>query len=72
MTLLGKADEDADLEKTIKANTTKTRSYSLFRQVCIYYELLPAMREERAAPLMENYYRYLKNHRICRRVFGII
>ena len=55
LTLLGKAGEDADLEKTIKANTTKTRSYSLFRQGCIYYELLPTMREEWALPLMENF-----------------
>ncbi|MEI6858437.1 MAG: hypothetical protein V5788_01370 [Shewanella sp.] len=46
LTLLGKAGKDADLEKTIKANTSKTRSYSLFRQGCIYYELLPTMREE--------------------------
>ena len=72
LTLLGKAGEDADLEKTIKANTTKTRSYSLFRQGCIYYELLPTMREEWATPLMENFYRYLKNHGIYRKVFGII
>lgn len=72
LTLLGKAGEDADLEKTIKANTTKTRSYSLFRQGCIYYELLPTMREEWAIPLMENFYRYLKNHGIYRKVFGII
>ncbi|WP_207819356.1 hypothetical protein, partial [Parashewanella curva] len=28
--------------------------------------------EEWALPLMENFYRYLKNHRIYRSVFGII
>lgn len=72
LTLLGQAGEDADLEKTIKANTSKTRSYSLFRQGCIYYQLLPNMREEWAAPLMNNFYRYLKSHRIYRRVFGIL
>ena len=72
LTLLGKAGEDADLEKTIKANTVKTRSYSLFRQGCIYYDLLPKMREEWALPLMENFYRYLTNHQIYRSIFGII
>ncbi|AQS37867.1 hypothetical protein Sps_02715 [Shewanella psychrophila] len=72
LTLLGKAGEDADLEKTIKANTSKTRSYSLFRQGCIYYELLPTMREEWAEPLMDNFYRYLKNQPIYRSIFGII
>ncbi|SNX50799.1 hypothetical protein VTH8203_04473 [Vibrio thalassae] len=69
---LSNAGEEADLEKTIKANTSKTRSYSLFRQGCIYYQLLPNMREEWAAPLMNNFYRYLKSHRIYRRVFGIL
>ncbi len=74
LTLLGKAGEDADLERTIKANTCKTRSYSLFRQDCICYERLPTMREEWAEPLtlMDNFYRYLKNQPIYRSVFGII
>ena len=72
LTLLGKEGEEADLEKTIKANTTKTRSYYLFRKGCIYYDLLLTMREEWALPLIENFYRYLKNHRIYRSVFGII
>ncbi|MEI6859071.1 MAG: IS4 family transposase, partial [Shewanella sp.] len=53
-------------------NTSKTRSYSLFRQGCIYYELLPTMREEWAEPLMDNFYRYLKNQPIYRSIFGII
>ncbi|MEI6858834.1 MAG: hypothetical protein V5788_03445 [Shewanella sp.] len=67
-----KSGRDADLEKTIKANTSKTRSYSLFRQGCICYELLPTMREEWAEPLMDNFYRYLKNQPIYRSIFGII
>ncbi|SNX50918.1 Transposase DDE domain protein [Vibrio thalassae] len=58
LTLLGQTGEEADLERTIKANTSKIRSYSLFRQGCIYYQLLPNMREEWAVPLMENFYRY--------------
>lgn len=72
LTLLGKAGEEADLEKTIKANTSTKRSYSLFRQGCIYYELLPTMREEWAEPLMNNFYRFLKQHRVYCRVFGIL
>ncbi|WP_282177106.1 hypothetical protein [Vibrio nereis] len=72
LTLLGQADEEADLEKMIKANTSKTRSYSLFRQGCIYYQQLPNMREEWAVPMLDNFCRYLKSHRIYRRVFGIL
>ena len=46
LTLLGKAFDAAGLEKTIKANTSKTRTCSFFRQGCIYYQMLPKMKEE--------------------------
>ncbi|MCL1127509.1 IS4 family transposase [Shewanella surugensis] len=72
LTFLGKAGEDADLEKILKANTSKTRTDSLFRQGCEYYELLPGMREEWAKPLMDNFNRYLEQHHIYRSIFGII
>jgi hypothetical protein len=71
LTLLGQAGEQDELETTIKANTSKTRSCSLFHQGCIY-SLLPNMLKEWAAPLTKNFYRYLKNHRIYCRVFGVL
>jgi hypothetical protein len=43
LTLLGKAGDAAGLERT-----SKTRTYSFFRQGCIYYQLLPGMKEEHA------------------------
>ncbi len=72
LTLLGQAGEDAGLEKILKANTSKARTYSLFRQGCEYYELLPGMREEWAKPLMDNFNRHLEKHHIYRSIFGII
>lgn len=52
-TLLGKAGDSAGLERTIKVNTIKTRTYSFFRQGVIYYQLLPRMKESYARLLME-------------------
>jgi hypothetical protein len=72
LTLLGKAGDAAGLEKTIKANTTKTRSYSFFRQGCIYYQMLPKMKEENAIKLLEKFSYYLSQHKLYKRIFGII
>ncbi|HEH9411326.1 TPA: IS4 family transposase, partial [Aeromonas salmonicida] len=72
LTLLGKAGDAAGLERTIKANTSKTRSYSFFSQGGIYYQLLPKMKEENAIKLLEKFSYYLSQHRLYKRVFGII
>ena len=60
LTLLGKAGEDAGLERTLKANTVKTRSYSLWRQGCEYYSLIPNMKEHRLVPLLDKFNEYLE------------
>lgn len=72
LTLLGKAGDAAGLERTIKANTSKTRTYSFFRQGCIYYQMLPKMKEENAIKLMEKFSYYLSQHQLYKRIFGII
>ncbi|WP_237078711.1 hypothetical protein [Myxococcus xanthus] len=54
-TLLGAAGESLGMEKGLKANTAKTRTYSLFRQGCMYYQAIPMMREERLLPLVERF-----------------
>jgi len=72
LTLLGAAGDAVGLERTIKANTTKTRSYSFWRQGCIYYKLLPGMRESHAGPLIEKFYELMREHAVFRAVFGII
>ncbi len=72
LTLLGKAGDEAGLERTLKANTKKERTYSYWRQGCLYYLLLPKMRDEYAIPLMEKFDYYLKQFVFYKRVFSIL
>lgn len=72
LTLLGKAGDAAGLERTIKANTSKTRTYSFFRQGGIYYQMLPKMKEENAIKLLEKFSYYFTQHKLYKRIFGII
>ena len=72
LTLLGKAGDSAGLERTIKVNTSKSRTYSFFRQGVIYYQLLPKMKEAYATLLMERFTYYLRQHRLYTRTLGII
>lgn len=69
LTLLGKAGDEVGLERTLKANTSKERTYSYWRQGCLYYLLLPKMRDEWAIPLMEKFEYYLNQFRFYKRVF---
>ncbi|MFM5176539.1 IS4 family transposase, partial [Aeromonas caviae] len=72
LTLLGKAGDSVGLERTIKVNTSKSRTYSFFRQGVIYYQLLPKMKEANAVLLMGKFIYYLKQHRLYTRTLGII
>jgi hypothetical protein len=55
LTLLGTVGESLGMDRLLKANTSKTRTHSLFRQGCMLYELIPNMPEQRLAPLMEKF-----------------
>lgn len=72
LTLLGKAGDSIGLERTIKANTVKTRSYSFWRQGCIYYALLPGMREAHLLPLLERFSELLNEQLFCRKILSIL
>ncbi|PTL80132.1 IS4 family transposase [Vitiosangium sp. GDMCC 1.1324] len=52
LTLLGAAGESLGMERHLKANTVKTRTYSLFRQGYEYYQAIPMTPESRLLPLM--------------------
>lgn len=52
LTLLGEAGERAGLDRLLKANTSKRRTLSLFRQGLRWYELIPTMPEARLAALI--------------------
>jgi hypothetical protein len=46
LTLLGAASEETGLDRTLKANTSKKRTHSLFRQGSYWYHAMPNMRDD--------------------------
>lgn len=72
LTLLGAAGEATGLDMMFKANTSKQRTHSLFRQGCMYYDFLSTMREEWAVPLLAEFERLLAEHQLTREVLGIV
>ncbi|WP_370451154.1 hypothetical protein [Corallococcus sp. CA049B] len=72
LTLLGAAGESLGMEKGLKANTVKTRTYSLFRQGCMYYQAIPMMKEERLRPRVERFAELLHCHPVFKEALGFI
>lgn len=55
LTELGRAGESLGMDRMLKANTTKKRTHSLFRQGWQYYVALPMMPPARALPLLQRF-----------------
>jgi hypothetical protein len=72
LTLLGTAGESLGMDRHLKANTVKRRTHSLFRQGCMYYELIPMMPEERLRPLIETFSQLLLQRRSFSNTFCLI
>jgi hypothetical protein len=72
LTLLGAAGESLGMERYLKANTSKKRTYSLFRQGCMYYQALPMMREIELRPLIERFAQLVCEQPVFREAFGLI
>lgn len=72
LTLLGAASEETGLDRTLKANTVKRRTMSLFNQGWFWYRAIPGMREERLQMLMESFGRIVSQHAVTREIFGVI
>ena len=72
LTLLGAAGESLGMERYLKANTAKRRTYSLFRQGCMYYRALPNMPEHRMRPLLERFAQLVSEVPFFREIFGFI
>jgi hypothetical protein len=72
LTLLGTAGERLGMERYLKANTAKSRTYSLFRQGCFYYQALPMMPEAQLRPLIELFAQLVREQPIFHEVFGVI
>jgi hypothetical protein len=72
LTLLGAAGESLGFERLMKANTVKTRSYSLFRQGLHYYNSIPAMPQERLKPLMAKFVELFSAHALFNQALGLL
>jgi hypothetical protein len=72
LTLLGAAGESLGMERYLKANTDKRRTYSLFRQGCMYYRALPNMPEHRLRPLLERFTQLVSQIPFFQEIFGFI
>jgi hypothetical protein len=47
------------MDRHPKVNTAKRRTYSLFRQGCMLYELIPNMPDVRLRPLVARFSEYI-------------
>lgn len=72
LTLLGAAGDAIGLEKYFKVNTSKTRSYSFWRQGCMYYELVGSIKKPAFDKLMRKFYELLAEHRVFRECLGVL
>jgi hypothetical protein len=72
LTLLGAAGESLGMDRHLKSNTVKTRTQSLFRQGCMFYDLIPNMPEHRLKPLIERYAEILRQSRVVTETFTTV
>jgi hypothetical protein len=72
LTLLGAAVEDEGLARHTKANTVKRRTHSLYRQGCMWYQLLPTLRDDWFRPLMRRFGELVSQHLVFTKLFGIL
>jgi hypothetical protein len=72
LTLLGAASEETGLDRTLKANTSKKRTHSLFRQGSYWYQAMPNMRDDWFEKLMTAFDRIVAEHRIFSEIFAVI
>ena len=72
LTLLGAASEETGLDRTLKVNTSKKRTMSLFRQGLYWYQTLPRLRDDWFEKLVPAFDRIVASHRVYREIFGVI
>jgi hypothetical protein len=72
LTLLGAAGERCGLDRTLKSNTSKRRTMSLYNQGTYWYMAIPNMRADRLVMLARAYDEVLHEHAVLRELFGAI
>jgi hypothetical protein len=70
LTLLGAAGESLGLDRLLKADTSKRRTHSLFRQGCLLYDLIPNMPEQRLRSLSAKYAELLGQNGVVTQTFA--
>jgi len=72
LNILGAAGEAIGMDKTLKANTVKRRSHSLFRQGVMLYELIPNMAEETLRKLIKKFHELLMTRKITMDILSFV
>ena len=72
LTFLGAAGEAIGLDKYLKANTSKKRTLSLFRQGCILFGRIPKMANETAIKLLTEFSRLVSYSQEMTEILGVI
>jgi hypothetical protein len=72
LTLLGAAGESVGLDRTLRANTVKYRTHSLFFQDSYYIGALPNMKAERRDALLRRFDELLREQALFRELFGVL
>lgn len=70
LAFLGVAGESLGMDRMLKANTSKKRTHSLFRQGLLYYYSIPNMQEDKLRSLLETFVSMLSTHRLLQAIFG--
>lgn len=71
-TLLGAACEEVGYDRTLKANTVKRRTHSLFRQGQMVYDHIPRMPEKWLRPILDAFVRRIHEQRALSDVFSVV
>jgi hypothetical protein len=72
LTLLGAAAEATGLDKTLRVNTVKRRTHSLFTQGVYFYGALPMMKPHRLEPLMTRFGELLLAQPFFRAAYAVL
>ena len=72
LTLLGAAGESLGFDRMLKSNTSAKRTHSLFRQGCMWFDLIPNMPQDRLTALMGRYGEILQREQSFNGLFSVV
>lgn len=70
LTVLGEASEALGYDRTLKANTVKYRTHSLFNQGLMLFDSIPNMPEERLKPLLMKFNQLLEKYKFNKEILS--